>query len=369
MVIMSLIYHQFFALSRSVIDPFTGLCYLGSPSLGAQLQTVKFQKKVQKQLLDWYNLNHRPLPWRADRDPYRIWISESMLQQTTTTAVIPFFERFIGRFPTLAELAEAPQEAVVEAWAGLGYYSRARNLHKAAKLIHGMGSFPGTADELIQLPGIGPYTSRSVASIAFGESVGVLDGNVIRVLSRFFNLTLQWWKTKPRKELQALADQAVANFPSERINQALMELGATICTPTSPKCSQCPWLKNCQGYAADTHKDLPLSKPKRASEIWLWSPVLVQRRGRVAICKNNYAPFLKDQWFLPGASRQLKAQPKVFDFRHAITHHKIFVKTNYNKEDLSDWRDRADIKWVRPDELTQWSPSSLLQKVVRQLEG
>ena len=192
---------------------------------------MKWKNSEIKALEGWFSTNQRDLPWRQTKDPYKIWISEVMLQQTTSAAVIPFFNKFTKRLPTLKKLAYAKDSTVKELWAGLGYYSRARNLHKAAKILTTYKEFPQTYTELIKLPGFGDYTSRSVSSIAFKENVGVIDGNVIRVFSRRFNKPLEWCKTKDKKELQSLADSIVTDKDSSVINQALMELGATICTP------------------------------------------------------------------------------------------------------------------------------------------
>ena len=223
----------------------------------------KINAKDKNNLQTWYEKNKRPLPWRQNKNPYFIWISETMLQQTTTAAVVPFFERFISRFPTLNSLAHAKESEVVEAWAGLGYYSRARNLHKSSKILNELKEFPKSYEELIELPGFGPYTSRSVSSIAFSQSVGVLDGNVIRILTRKHNLNIEWWKTKERRVLQDLADQYVKDKESSVINQALMELGATVCTPKNPKCILCPWLKSCEAKKNKTIDELPVKKAKK----------------------------------------------------------------------------------------------------------
>ena len=206
--------------------------------------------KISKSLLLWYAENKRVLPWRANKNPYFIWISEIMLQQTTVTAVVPYFDRFIATFPTVEILAAAPQEKVLEMWAGLGYYSRARNLHQTAQQIAKTG-FPKTAKELIQLKGFGPYTSHAVASIAFDEAVGVLDGNVIRILSRLFSIPSKWWASKDKGELQSLAHLMAQSGPPSEVNQAMMELGATVCTTHKPLCVRCPWVKDCQALKLD----------------------------------------------------------------------------------------------------------------------
>ena len=314
----------------------------------------------QQNLLEWYRQNRRDLPWRQNRDPYRIWISETMLQQTTTTAVIPYFEKFVERFPSLKSLATAKIESVLEAWAGLGYYSRARNLHKAAQLLHQLGAFPRTHEELLELPGFGPYTSRSVASLAFDAQVGVVDGNTIRVLSRAEGHDWEWWQGKVRAQIQARADAWVEGVPSYEMNQALMELGRTICTPKSPSCLLCPLRASCVSLKQSRVETRPGSKPKRAREIWLWEPVVKIQKEQILIRRNHDIPFMKGQWLLPGQARRLKAKPKSFDYRHSVTHHDIYVTVGQTGLKI----EKHD-KWVRLEEIRQHVPANLVQKALR----
>jgi len=315
--------------------------------------------QAQNRLLEWYRQNRRELPWRRDRDPYRIWISETMLQQTTTAAVIPYFERFIKRFPSLQALADADTGSVIEAWAGLGYYSRARNLHKAAQALHKLKGFPQTHGELAELPGFGPYTSRSVASLAFGEEVGVVDGNTIRVLSRAEGHDWAWWQNKVRAKIQERADAWVEGLPSNEMNQAMMELGRTICTPKSPSCLLRPLTSSCVSLKAGEVLQRPAPKPKRERELWLWRPCVHVKNNRLLIRRNDHVPFLKGQWLLPGSAKRLKAKPKAFDFRHSITHHDIFVTISRDVPKIS-----SDDKWVSLKEIRQYVPASLVEKAL-----
>ena len=315
-------------------------------------------------LLGWYEENKRPLPWRADRDAYRIWISETMLQQTTTTAVIPYFERFLTRFPTLQTLSDAPETAVLEAWAGLGYYSRARNLHKSARALHARGGFPRTHVELLELPGFGPYTARAVASLAFDEAVGVVDGNVIRVLARVDAADWEWWRPKTRQEIQDRVDAWVAGVSPYAMNQALMELGRTVCTPKSPSCLLCPLRPHCAAFAADAVARYPRPKPRREREIWHWEARLSTDGERVLITRNREIPFLHGQWMLPGPAARLSAKPSRFDFKHTITHHDIYVTV----KEIAPPRaadDDDSRRWVKLKEIRQYAPTSLVDKVVR----
>jgi A/G-specific adenine glycosylase len=221
-------------------------------------------------LLAWYDRHRRALPWRAlageRADPYRVWLSEIMLQQTTVAAVKPYFERFLARFPTVAALAESPSEQVMQAWAGLGYYSRARNLHACAKAVmveHG-GQFPDSESGLLTLPGIGPYTAAAVAAIAFNRPAAAVDGNVERVMTRVHAIAALMPAAKA--QVRALTQAIVpADRPGD-FAQALMDLGATICTPKSPACALCPWMKDCRARITGTQVTYPRKAAKIATK-------------------------------------------------------------------------------------------------------
>ncbi len=319
-----------------------------------------------EKFLNWYRENHRPLPWRNGRDPYRIWISEIMLQQTTTQAVIPFFEAFLKRFPDVETLAQSSLPDVLHMWSGLGYYSRARNIHQCAKQLVARGGFPQTWVEWIELPGIGPYTARAISSFAFDEKVGVLDGNVIRFACRYLNLKIEWWKPQPRAQLQKLVDAWMQTANDTDLNQALIEIGATICLPKNPKCLLCPMAATCKSRPLKDFSQIPLAKPKRAKEFWHWQiePQFDKRRGWL-LCKDESVPFLKDQWVFPGTCIRTARAPQKFDCKHNITHHEIRVSIAQLKsastKSVSSGR---SIKWVKTKEIKKVNPSSLLQKVV-----
>lgn len=314
--------------------------------------------KEAQLLTEWYLQNRRQLPWRADQNPYRIWISEVMLQQTTVTAVIPYYEKFLKRFPNVQSLAKATTSEVLEYWAGLGYYSRARNLHKAAQSLSATG-FPKSYQQLIEYPGFGPYTSRAVTSLAFGERVGVLDGNVIRVLSRYLGKRIEWWKPEGRNQLQTQADQLVQKENPSDINQGLMELGATICTPKNPACLLCPWNQGCVARKESRIAELPLAKPRRSREIWIWQPTVLRKGSKVAVIENDYAPFLKGHLMWPGQVKKSTKAPKNFAFKGTVTHHDIFVipkKSQVTKQ--------TALRWLSQKELRKHIPSSLIRKVL-----
>jgi A/G-specific adenine glycosylase len=223
------------------------------------------------ELLDWYDRHRRDLPWRAAPgvvpDPYRVWLSEIMLQQTTVTAVAPYFDRFVARWPDVRALAGAPLDDVLRAWAGLGYYARARNLHACAKAVVERcgGTFPATEVELGELPGIGPYTAAAIAAIAFGVRAAAVDGNVERVVARLHAVEEELPAAKPR--LRALAARLVPSQRTGDFAQAMMDLGATICTPKRPACAVCPWMGACQARLRGDAAAFPYRAPKRTGEL------------------------------------------------------------------------------------------------------
>jgi A/G-specific adenine glycosylase len=320
----------------------------------------KFSKRDADKIVSWYRTVKRDLPWRKNRDPYRIWLSEVMLQQTTVAAVVPFYERFIERFPTLIALSKASPEDVMSYWAGLGYYSRARNLHKAAKELVERGGFPESFAELLELPGFGPYTARAVASLAFDEKVGVLDGNVIRLLSRRYGLGVEFWKPAGREQLQILADKLAQVETPADLNQGMMELGATICTPYNPACLLCPLNKVCVARLEDKIEALPLKKPRRAREIWIWKPSVIEKRGQIALIENSYAPFLKGHWICPGEVKRATKAPKAFNYRHAVTHHDIFVVVSVDPKIKLPKK----VRWVPRTDLKKHVPTTLVRKAI-----
>lgn len=325
--------------------------------------TDELGKILAKSLLSWYRENKRELPWRRDRNPYQIWLSEVMLQQTTVVAVIPYYERFLGIFPTVEALAKAPLESVLEQWSGLGYYSRARNLHKAAQALHENG-FPKTAAELLELPGFGPYTSRAVSSIAFDESVGVLDGNVIRVLTRVMAWDFAWWNNESKNILQKSSDLLAGMGPSHEINQGLMELGATVCTPHNPNCLLCPWQKNCLAFKKGKVLEIPKKKPRKKSEVWVWDVSIYSKNQKIALIKNDYAPFLKNQALFPGKIKRQSEKPKIFDLKHGITHHDIYIRI---KKESGNPPKSKDLQWAPIKDVKKINPSNLLQKVLQKI--
>ena len=244
------------------------------------------EDRVAPLLLDWYAAHARRLPWRAPPgspapDPYRVWLSEVMLQQTTTAAVAPYFRKFAETWPDVAALAAAPEEDVMAAWAGLGYYSRARNLVAAARAVAQRGSFPDTEEELRGLPGLGAYTAAAVAAIAFGRRAVVVDANVERVVARLFAIT----EPMPgaRKAIRTAADAITPQDRSGDFAQAMMDLGATICTPRDPRCLLCPLADPCRARAQGRQAELPVRAPKKAKPLRTGTAWWIERAGQVLL--------------------------------------------------------------------------------------
>jgi A/G-specific adenine glycosylase len=246
--------------------------------------------KFRRRLLSWFSQRKRDLPWRRTQDPYAIWISEIMLQQTRVAAVIPYYERFFAKFPTVQSLARARAETVLERWAGLGYYSRARNLHQAAKEIsarHG-GNFPRDYGAALDLPGIGRYTAAAVLSIAYGEPLAVLDGNVARVLARLGAVRGDLRSPALWRNLETSAQTLIARKAPGDWNQAMMELGATICTPKSPRCGECPVGSWCRARKLGITGDIPAPRKKRTTmKITLAAAVLLDPQGRTLLVRQS----------------------------------------------------------------------------------
>lgn len=239
-------------------------------------------------LISWNSTRDILYPWIHETDPYKILLSEFLLQQTRSAQAVGYYEKMLAVFPTVAHLAEAPEDALMKQWQGLGYYSRARNLHKAAKQImteHG-GKVPSTYDQLIQLPGIGPYTAAAISSFAFGERRAVVDGNVYRVLARIYAIDTPINSSPARKEFTTIAQALIAQVDPAAFNQAIMNLGAQVCTPKQPDCDTCPWQSDCTAYREGRQLDFPIKKRKAPNknryfhflDISIKNRTLIQRR-------------------------------------------------------------------------------------------
>ncbi len=329
-------------------------------------------------LLQWYAANARDLPWRKTRDPYRVWISEIMLQQTQVEAVIPYYRRWLKRFPTVKALAAAQLKDMLALWEGLGYYSRARNLHRAAQKIvadHG-GRLPNTVEELRQLPGIGRYTAGAIASIAFNADAAVLDGNVKRVLARVFNLTDDVKSPAGEKKLWMLAESLVPAGRAGDYNQAMMDLGATICRPQNPTCLLCPLLGLCEAQKLDVQNERPVAQRKPPTPHYNVTAGIIRKNGRVLIAQRPADKLLGGLWEFPGGKiepgeslpeclrREIQEELGIkievgeqqLTLQHAYTHFKITLHVFEAKwvSGKAQAIEVADFKWARPAELAAY---------------
>ncbi|MCC6392077.1 MAG: A/G-specific adenine glycosylase [Bryobacterales bacterium] len=303
----------------------------------------------RKALLGWYERHKRDLPWRGTRNAYHIWVSEIMLQQTRVAAVIPYYERFLARFPDPPSLAAAPEADVLAAWAGLGYYSRARNLQRAAAAVTGAGEFPRAFDEIRALAGVGDYTAAAIASIAFDLPHAVLDGNVMRVLSRLDNDFSDIAAGKTRRRFQQRAQQLLHPSQPAAYNQAIMELGATVCLPKDPQCLLCPVSGWCEARRLGTQPRLPVKGRRQASLKVERAVLIIERNGRLLVWLRNHDSKLKGFYELPELEHLPSARPgpPVGEFRHSITNHQYrFTVHRATVKDVPEgflWIAKADL--------------------------
>ena len=299
-------------------------------------------------LLKWYRANRRDLPWRRTDDPYKIWLSEIMLQQTRVAAVIEHYDRFLQRFPSLQKLAAAKEASVFAQWSGLGYYRRARNLHAAAKVVvkEQAGEFPRTSAELRGLPGIGRYTAAAIASIAFGEAVAVVDGNVERVIARVTGRHISG------EQLWRIAEDLLSREHPGDFNQAMMELGATVCLPREPICSECPVRNFCR--TRGRHNSSVKVPRQHKREI---AYALAHKYGSVLLVQRSASEQLMPaMWELPQVSTQASDE-RLFFVRHSIT------VTDYKVQVVS--RGSAEGTWVRRERLNKLPLTGLTKKILR----
>lgn len=346
----------------------------------------------QKKLHEWYLVHKRDLPFRKKKQAYPIWVSEVMLQQTRVNAMLPLYEAFIKRFPTPESLALAEEEEVLAHWKGLGYYSRARNLRKAAIFLvqNFNGSFPKDLESVLKLPGIGNYTARAVLSIAYDLPLAVLDGNVKRVLSRYYGYTENILSAKADSNLQTKADAFLnRDFPGDH-NQAMMELGATICLPESPKCLLCPLMDSCFARIHKKTGEIPL-REKAKKQIQLTAEILVLfYKDSLLLVQEPKMRFLKSMFHLPygfvGDIPEKAYETTAFflslkerftnqdlksigQFKHTITHHKmsfsVFTQRLDEEKEVETLAKKFGVesKWVSLDSLDTEFPSSLASKV------
>jgi len=348
-------------------------------------------RRCRRLLLRWFAANARDLPWRRDCAVYAVWISEIMLQQTQVQQALPYYLRFMERFPTVAALAAAPIDAVLKAWEGMGYYARARNLHRAAGQImarHG-GHFPADAESVRALAGIGPYTAAAILSIAFNQPLAVVDGNVIRVLSRLHAWPGDAKTTSGKKEIQERAQSLLDPAAPGAFNEAMMELGALICTPQNPLCTACPLAACCQALAQGAPEKFPVKSAKKLRPHYQIAAGLIWKKEKLLIVRRPESGLLGGLWELPGgkqeagevleatvareAAKKLGIKIKVGSFfsrvDHAYTHFSITLHVYHCRHlkgtpyphEHSDWR------WVSIAELDDYAFSRSNRRIIEQL--
>jgi len=350
--------------------------------------TPEYRDGLRAQLLNWYAVCRRDLPWRGTDDPYAIWISEVMLQQTQVSTVEPYYRKFLERFPTVEALAAAPLDAVLKAWEGLGYYQRAQRVHRAARQLvseHG-GELPRSVMGLLRLPGVGRYTAGAIASIAFGLDEAVLDGNVTRVLCRLFRVKQAPQKTATQKHLWQLARRLIPPGQAGLFNQALMDLGANVCVPKRPRCEVCPVAEACCARAHDEQHALPLKPRRKALPHHEVAVGIVWKGDHLLLCQREHKALLGGLWELPGGrlkadetleecvvrsvaaklAIEVNVQRHVVNVKHAFTHFRITLHA-YECEHVTGvlqalgcvaWR------WVRPEEVKQYALPKATHKVL-----
>ena len=353
---------------------------------------------IASRLLEWYSKHARQLPWRGTTDPYVVWISEIMLQQTRVETVIPYFLRWMERFPTVQSLAAASEQDVLSAWEGLGYYSRARSLHRAARLLveQYAAQLPQEVEALHRLPGIGRYTAAAIASIAFGKDEPTLDGNIRRVLARLFNVSLPARSPQGERQLWELARAYLPAGKASEYNQALMDLGATICIPRTPDCDRCPLVDHCQAFALDIQQERPVREKKPPLPHFVVTAAVIQQitppssdvplgENPVLLARRPSRGLLGGLWEFPGGKlkdgedlsaclkreicEELGVKISVGEafgiYRHAYTHFRVTLHAFLCR--LQDGSPRpieaSEIRWVKPVDL----PAYPMGKIDRQI--
>lgn len=324
-------------------------------------------------LLQWFKNNGRSLPWRETKDAYAIWLSEVILQQTRIVQGMSYWERFMVQWPTVNDLAAATENEVLKAWQGLGYYSRARNLHTAAQQVMELGGFPQTFKELKTLKGVGDYTAAAIASIAFGEPVAVVDGNVYRVLSRYYGIDTPIDSTEGKKEFQALAQSLLPiNEPAD-YNEAIMDFGATQCTPNSPHCSACPLCETCVSFREQRINELPVKSKKVKQRERHFTYLYIEYEEKIAIHQRGAGDIWQGLWEFPqeehltsseDSAWKTEAQLLQKGVKHILTHQILLA-------DIYLWRPKnrpqlpSEFIWIEKQDLENYALPRLIEILLK----
>ncbi|SMC22791.1 A/G-specific DNA-adenine glycosylase [Desulfacinum hydrothermale DSM 13146] len=349
---------------------------------------------IGRELVEWFRVNQRDLPWRRDYSPYGVWVSEIMLQQTQVAAVIPYYLRWMERFPDVASVAASNEEEVLLYWEGLGYYTRARNLYKAARLMveRFQGEVPTTRQQLLALPGVGPYTASAILSLAFNRDVPVVDGNVERVVARLLDLGCPIKSAEGRREVLRAATDWLVEGKARLYNQALMELGALVCTPSDPQCPSCPVVSHCRAFRLGTVEDRPVRPPRPRLEEIQTAVAVLWDRGRIYIQKRRAGGLFAGMWEFPGGkiedgesprqalARELweelgvhvQIEEKIGRIRHAYTRFRVTLHAYSCRLRPSGQQVTARAaeqgRWVDPRDLGRYAFPAANRRLIRSLQ-
>ena len=346
---------------------------------------------IQDSLLNWFDKNQRPLPWRRHYEPYHVWVSEIMLQQTQVKTALPYFDRWMKTLPTIKHVAEASEDQILKLWEGLGYYSRSRNLQKAAKQIveKHRGEFPSDYDDILALPGVGPYTAGAISSIAFNQDRPLVDGNVIRVLSRLFYYTKNTRLPAAERQMWEWAEQIIPQGQARYFNQAMMELGALICSPKSPDCNTCPLGTVCEARAREKANELPNRGPKKMLKNIAVAIGVIRKGDKVFIQKRPAKGLMAGLWEFPGGkvekgeSKKMALKREVVEevgiqiknikllknIKHAYTSFKVDLhcfEADYESGEIQ-LKAAADGKWVSVSELSDYPFPAANVRLIKEL--
>jgi len=338
--------------------------------------------KFQQSILTWYHqFGRKNLPWQQDITPYKVWLSEIMLQQTQVSTVIPYFEKFIEIFPTVTDLANANSDVVLALWAGLGYYARARNLHKTAQIIRDQyqSKFPNTIDTLISFPGIGRSTAGAIIALAFEKKAAILDGNVKRVLARYFAISGWPGKTSVHNQLWNLAESLTPDKQISAYTQAMMDLGAMICTRTHPNCQACPLNETCVAYQNKNPHDYPGKKPQKKLPIRSTVMIVIENEFKeILLCKRPVDGIWGGLWSLPEFNSLHELQTWIYQrtdeahtlrqlvsFRHTFTHYHLEIKAYHLSQFSLQSTIQKNSVWVAYSDLPQYGKPAALNKILK----